>query len=75
MLQDTACSGPFAESWGGRFLRFDVDSSNRSIERIGSEGSRAVCDHADLLLLRCDDSQDLIDQDHFLAWDELLGLR
>jgi|TARA_X000000368_G_C22807596_1_gene613180 tRNA U34 5-carboxymethylaminomethyl modifying GTPase MnmE/TrmE len=52
-----------------------VDSSNRSIERIGSEGSRAVCDHADLLLLRCDDSQDLIDQDHFLAWDELLGLR
>ncbi|WP_170955853.1 hypothetical protein [Synechococcus sp. UW140] len=52
-----------------------MDSSNRSIERIGSEGSRPVCDHANLLLLRFDDSQDLIDQDHFLAWDELLGLR
>jgi len=53
----------------------NLASVDCALEHINFEGSSPSSDHALHLPLRCDDSQDLIEADHFLAWDELLGLR
>ena len=58
-----------------RLKGLNLASVDYALERISLEGSTPSSDRALHLPLRCDDSQDLIEADHFLAWDELLGLR
>lgn len=50
-------------------------SFDRALERINADGTVHLVDDALLMPLRCDESQDVIDQEQWLAWDELLGLR
>lgn len=75
MSTDTALIVGFTQAlWAHRCCPC-VACLDLALERIGAEGSFPLADDALLLPLRSDDSQDLIEADHFLAWDELLGAR